>query len=868
MKLKNIHFVLLFVPMIISAQFVDDFSNGNFTEDPPWVGDHELFVVDNGMLRLFDDDAGMAWLSTESQIIINTQWDFWVRMAFTPSDNNHSRVYLASNEADLSGPLDGYFIQVGKTGGDMKRLFFYRQQGEETVLLMTGSMNLASGTNNILRIRVIRDGVGNWAFYADPSGGNMFLPQGSVFDNIITGTSWFGVRCTYTASNSRRFYFDDFRVGDILPEDPPQVERIIVDSPTSLDVVFNRVVNTESATQISNYFVDRGVGHPLIASKDPDFPNVVRLLFVEAFELNQLYHIEISGVQSVDGQEMAPYLGYFVYYASNRFDVVFNEIMANSRPVVGLPPHDWVELYNTTDIPINLEGWTLKHGTTIREIPEAVILPAGYLVLTTEEALPFLAHYGNIAAIPGLSANAFTIGGTLLVLRDQLGEMVSYVRYSDRWYRDQAKSVGGWSLEKIDPYNFCQGAENWRASNDVRGGSPGITNSIRAGNPNTVRPDLVRAGVLDSVTVMLHFSEPMEEDLLRDTSLYSIDHHAGNPIDAIPVFPEFSSVQLTLGQSLQPNIIYELTVSDLLVDCAGNTIRNNTTRLAVPGSAVPDDIVINEILFNPPEGGARYVELYNRSAMTVDLFDLLLASFDTLTHSLITVRYVSEESYLLFPGDYLLLTNDTAAVSKTFPFGKTERFWELQGMPRMTNADGVVVLATRGHVIIDKVVYNERMHLPFFANNKGVALERIHPDRRSADESSWHSAASAVGYGTPGYRNSQYNSQHETVFANLHLEPKIFSPDGSGIDDVLHIYYQLEEPGFVANVRIFDQRGREVKTLASGVLLSTSGAFSWDGSTNAGEKASIGIYAVYVELFNVKGRVERHRLAAVLAGRL
>lgn len=868
MKEKIVLFVLMFVPVVLSAQFVDDFSNGNFTDDPPWVGDHHLFVVDNGMLRLFDDDAGMAWLSTESQIISNTQWDLWVRIAFTPSDNNHPRIYLVSNEADLTGPLNGYFLQVGKTGGDMKRLFFYRQQGTETVLLMTGSMNLASGSNNIMRIRVVRDGAGNWAFYADPAGGNMFLPQGSVFDNHITATSWFGVRCTYTASNSRRFYFDDFRVGDILPEDPPQVERIVVDSPTTLDVIFNRVVSTESATQITNYFVDRGVGHPLIAAKDPDFPNVVRLLFVEPFDINLLYHIEISGVQSVDGQYMEPYLGYFVNYLSHRFDVVFNEIMANSRPVVALPPHDWVELYNTTDIPINLEGWTLQHGTTIREIPEAIILPSGYLVLTTEEALPFLEPYGNAIAIPALSANAFTIGGTLLILRDQLGKMVSYVRYSDRWYRDAAKSGGGWSLEKIDPYNFCQGAENWRASDDVRGGSPGITNSIRAENPNTARPDLVRAGVIDSVTVMLHFSEPMDEDLLRNTSHYFIDQVETNPISAEPVFPEFSSVQLSLGQPLQSNIIYEIKVSDALVDCAGNPINNNNTRLAIPGSAGPTDIVINEILFNPPEGGARYVELYNRSVNTFDLFDLLLTSMDTLTQSLITVRYVSEESYLMFPGDYVVLTNDTAAIVRTFPHGKKDRYWELQGMPRMTNADGIVVLSTRGHIIIDKVIYSERMHLPFFADNKGVALERIHPDRPSADRYSWHSAASMVGYGTPGFRNSQYTVQHEAVSASIQVEPRVFSPDGSGFDDVLHIFYRVEEPGFVANVRIFDHRGREVKTLASGVLLATSGAFTWDGSTNAGEKASIGIYAIYVELFNVQGRVERHRLAAVLAGRL
>ena len=41
-------------------------------------------------------------------------------------------------------------------------------------------------------------------------------------------------------------------------------------------------------------------------------------------------------------------------------------------------------------------------------------------------------------------------------------------------------------------------------------------------------------------------------------------------------------------------------------------------------------------------------------------------------------------------------------------------------------------------------------------NKKGVALERIDPDAATQDAANWTSASETVGYGTPGYQNSQY----------------------------------------------------------------------------------------------------------------
>lgn len=867
--MKKLFFTLqVCLPLLIYGQFTDDFSDGDFTDNPPWVGDHEKFRVSDGVLQLYDDAAGIAWLATESHVVHFTQWEFWVRLAFTPSDNNHARIYLVSNRGELDKPLNGYFLQLGKTGGDNKRLYFYRQDGDAIEKLMAGSMNLASATNNIMRIRVLRDGFGNWEFLADPGVNGIFIPQGEAFDNTYTSTSWFGVKCKYTVSNSKRFYFDDFYVGEIIPEEPPRVEKVEVSSSNTLDIYFSRVLSRETATAVTNYFVDRDIGHPLVVSFDEQQPNEVRLLFFTSFEKNHVYTLQVSGIESPDGLLMDDWSGTFVHYVSSRFDLVFNELMVNSRPVVELPPHDWLELYNTTDLPINLEAWVLQHGTTRRELPEAIIPPKGYLVLCTEAAYESMQDYGNVVAVPGLSATALTIRGTQLILWDDRDEIVSFVSYNDRWYRDPAKANGGWSLEKIDPYDFCRGAENWKASRDPKGGTPGARNAVYDQNPDLEDPYLLRAAVIDSINVSLTFSEPMDESLLYDAENYFIDNEIGHPVSVLPVLPDFSRVDISLSRPLQAGMIYGVEVSEHLADCAGNTIAERSARLALPGRPGQKDIVINEVLFNPPDYGARYIELYNPSDIVFDLSELVIASKDTVYDVMTTIRPISEDGLLFFPGDYMVLSNDTAAVKRTFLTPDPDAFTELGGMPRMTNSDGIVVLATKSHEVVDKFVYTEDMHLPLLASVKGVALERLHPQLPTNNRSNWHSAAASAGYGTPGYTNSQQVMHPISKIADFEIAPRVFAPDGSGTNDVLNIHYSLHEPGYVANIRIFDSRGRKVRRLVQGELLATSGIITWDGTGDDRLKAAVGVYVVHVEIFNHLGDVKHYKLTAVLAANL
>jgi flagellar hook assembly protein FlgD len=146
-------------------------------------------------------------------------------------------------------------------------------------------------------------------------------------------------------------------------------------------------------------------------------------------------------------------------------------------------------------------------------------------------------------------------------------------------------------------------------------------------------------------------------------------------------------------------------------------------------------------------------------------------------------------------------------------------------------------------------------------------LERIGFDGNSNDINNWHSAAEAVGFATPGTKNSQYYPALET--GDFSFTSETISPDSDGYEDILQVYYEMSEPGLLGTFTIYDDRGRKITELFANELLATSGSFKWDGVTEENTKASIGTYVAVFEAFNINGGlIFTKRKTFVVAGKL
>jgi len=863
--MRRLFFLLVFLPVYLQAQVSDDFSDGNFTSNPRWSGDSAQFKINSGnQLQLFSSGESVSCLSTYNALMDSTEWIFWIKMPFDPSNQNFARIYLISDHSDLKTNLNGYFLQFGENGtADAIQLF--RQNGTTQTSVCRGKDSLIAHSFT-LRIKVTRSRGGAWKIFADPSGGTNFIEQASGTDNTFVSTSFFGVYCKYTSSNSTKFFFDDFLIRNIQPDNsPPEIVSANAIRENKLGVLFDEPVERTSAQTITNFSVDKSIGNPILAEISPENPALVILTFGENFTPNLTYTLSITNIKDLSGNILAHAEKTFGYYVAHQFDVLINEIMADPNPPVNLPDFEYLELYNRSDIPVDLTGWQLDIGLSQKYFPSSVIPSQGFLIVGNVDAEPFLKNYG---AFIGFTGFALTNTGTTVTLKNQEGKIIHSVSYTDDWYRDNSKKDGGWSLELIDPMNPCGESGNWKASASANGGTPGSVNSVLSENPDNMPPEIAKISLPDSTTLGIYFTEPMDSLKMNEPSVYFIDQSIGNPAGISLSHPDFRSVTLHFLTPFQRNTIYHITISDTLFDCAGNAlIQNTSARFAIPSAVASNDIVINEILSNPKDDGVDFVEIYNRSTKIINLKELIISSLDTLASTLKNVCPITAEGYLLFPSEYIALTTNPEKVKEQYFTTNPKGFIPMNSFPPFNDNDGIVVLATKGQTTIDRFHYYKGLYYPLLNSTDGVSLERISFDRPTEDATNWHSAAETAGFATPAYQNSQFMN-YPPKKDNITILPEIFSPDNDGYNDVLNIIFSFDDPGYVANITIYDSRGRLVRNLVKNKLLGTSGSFSWDGINENSEKASIGIYIIYLGVFDLKGKVKHYKKTAVLGGKL
>src|SRR5437868_1979736 len=119
--------LLMFFTQQAFGQLNDDFSDGEFTSNPMWSGNDVKFTVFSNQLKLQAPAlASTAYLATASKSINDASWEFLVKLSFNPSSTNYARVYLVSDQADLSGNVNGYFVLIGDTPDEVS---LYRQEG-------------------------------------------------------------------------------------------------------------------------------------------------------------------------------------------------------------------------------------------------------------------------------------------------------------------------------------------------------------------------------------------------------------------------------------------------------------------------------------------------------------------------------------------------------------------------------------------------------------------------------------------------------------------------------------------------------------------------------------------------------------------
>ncbi|MEO7263698.1 MAG: hypothetical protein ABIW38_02245, partial [Ferruginibacter sp.] len=254
---------------------------------------------------------------------------------------------------------------------------------------------------------------------------------------------------------------------------------------------------------------------------------------------------------------------------------------------------------------------------------------------------------------------------------------------------------------------------------------------------------------------------------------------------------------------------------------------------------------------------------YNRSNKILTLRNIYIANRNT-AGAISSIKQLSAEDYLFFPGEFLVVTASKELLLRDFIANDPDRILEISSMPSYNDDKSNVIILNEQGAIVDEVAYSEKWHFKLISNREGVSLERIEYDGVSQSEANWHSAATNVGYGTPTYKNSQYKKD-AGVQGTISVTPEIISPDNDGQDDFATISYEFPEPGYVANITIFDAVGRPVRYLQRNALNGLKGYYRWDGLGEKNQRLNSGIYIIYTEVFNLAGKTKKYKNVIVLA---
>lgn len=554
------------------GQFADSFNDGDFTTNPEWIGHQTKFDATANQLKLSAPAlAGSCYLSTASEAINNATWEFSIRLEFNPSSTNYARVYLVSDNSDLSAALNGYFVMIGNTADEVS---LYRQNGATKTEIIDGLDSRLNLSIVNLRVKVTRSALGEWQLFSDVGITGNFISEGQTTDGSNSITAYFGIYCEYTSTRSDKFSFDDFIVSGVGPIDQtrPLISSVEPSADNQLTIKFSESINP--ATLVVNNFLVTHVGQPVSINLTSE--TEVTLIFNASFQNGVESVLHVENILDLSGNMIASKDIPFFYFHSNPVsfkDIVITEIFADFSPVIGLPEAEFIELYNRSSHPIDLSAWKFSDETTTSSLTAHILLPGHYLILTSNSNVSALASYGSTMGVT--SFPTLNNSGDKLKLADNAGIVVDSVNYSAAWYHDEEKDGGGWSLELIDPDNFCLNEANWLSSMSMIGGTPGNINSVDKDIVDSQGPMLLSATQVDEHVFTLVFDENVSVTVPAIMSVKSFPSLKVNKIEV-----ESNSLRVTAEEVISSGKTYLITVEDVF-DCSGNEIEaaNSTAKL-------------------------------------------------------------------------------------------------------------------------------------------------------------------------------------------------------------------------------------------------------------------------------------------------
>lgn len=547
-------------------------------------------------------------------------------------------------------------------------------------------------------------------------------------------------------------------------------------------------------------------------------------------------------------------LAAIVHAAATEDNLVISEIMFN--PTGDENAREYVELFNRSSAAASLEGCRIGDGTGFDTIVPAaggtcIVPPGGYALVMDPDYFTANEPYDDIPDdVPLFTVTDKAIGDRGLTnstaesvyLVSSRGDTLSVVRYD-------IECPEGRSWERILPWG-PDSADNFSPSATEQG-TPGRQNSVLPPQRNpsldkhslSFNPPLPQPG--ETIELLVNYRnsglEPLSDvqvavTLLPDLSLGSVLYP-----ETVQQGERSSAARITFDKPPCGSLGFMAT----LVSAEG-VAGDDTVYIELEIPVQSGALLINEVMAAPVSGSPEWIELFNASDLSVDLFTMRVRDRGGSTSGPVDVHAQVK------PGGYTLMSGGNLDFKDASPhILKVSRF------PSLNNDGDSIVLLDRNGTVVDSMAYTEAP--------AGFSLERISVSANGGTPN-WDTCVDPA-CSTPGRRNSIYFSNvpdqdggtKETI--SITIKPNPFL-------ETVTISYELPFPIVRVRILVYDRRGRLVATIRDVAESGSAWSGTWDGRSGEA-RLPAGPYILDIEILDKRtGTMHRERKTIVVASRL
>ncbi|MEA2096775.1 MAG: lamin tail domain-containing protein [Candidatus Cloacimonadota bacterium] len=425
----------------------------------------------------------------------------------------------------------------------------------------------------------------------------------------------------------------------------------------------------------------------------------------------------------------------------NALDVVINEVLYD--PDGADTGYEWIELYNSSDLTINLQGWTIEKAGVLFELvftfPNINIEPSGFLLVGEE----FVPNTDLIASLAFQNGGSETDGIRLISTDGMYTDTILYDSPNTNELPDDISNPGEYFAPDVDSGNTLARKHDGEDSNNCEIDFFECIDPT-PGEANFYPIDLA----LNYLVIYENNGEYWLQTEVENLSTENVDNLTAsinisvndtlNGTYELPAIPAESTILFSC-QILELIIGYH-QISAELIYLYDNELWNNYAESSLLNGASP--FVLNEIMFKPLSTNQEWIEIFNRTncVYSVDNLKIMDASGSIISFN-----------GNIPPLDFIVVCHDTILFLQIYPDIDPEKVIFAPQWTSLNNTDETLLFTDEFETKFDSTSYN--------GTNCPVdfSIERVNP----FDDENIQWSICTDSLGTPTFPNSVFPMQYD-----------------------------------------------------------------------------------------------------------